>query len=219
MFLETIITIALPNTMQCDLVKVKMMLAHIISIAHTSNMSEKKNPLGPTGLTAAANIKRLREEQRLTYVELSHTLSELGRPIPTLGLSRIESGQRRVDADDLMAIASALGVAPNILLLPEGHDRTALVEVTGASGLVAIEDIFHFLEGMKTLTGGNNLEFAVRSLPEFMHIRRSADRTRKSWSEPGKTWVHRAIETDGKDVQWSVSESDESVLAREDDDD
>lgn len=216
---ETIITIAMSNTMQCDLVKVKMILAHIISMPHTSNMSEKKNPLGPTGLTVAANIKRLREEQRLTYVELSHTLSELGRPIPTLGLSRIESGQRRVDADDLMALASALGAAPNILLMPGGYDDEETTETTGSAKPVPLKSIYYFLEGMQTLDGRNSLDFAVHSLPDFMQMRRTIGRKQKSWNDPGQTWIYRAIETDGNVVQWRVTESVESVLAREDDDD
>lgn len=193
------------------------MLVHIISIVHTSAMSEKKNPLGPTGLTVSANIKRLREEQRLTYVELSRTLGELGRPIATLGLSRIESGQRRVDADDLMAIASALGVAPNLLLQPAGSDRHAPAEVTGSPELSTVENVYYFLEGMRTLNGKNGLEFAVRSLPEFLQIRRAT--RRDSWNLPGQTWIHRAIETDGVDVQWSVSESAECTIGREDEDD
>ncbi|WP_189636550.1 helix-turn-helix domain-containing protein [Rhodococcus sp. MTM3W5.2] len=180
-------------------------------------MSEKKNPLGPTGITVAENIKRLREERRLTYVELSQTLTELGRPIATLGLSRIESGQRRVDADDLMALASALGVSPNFLLQPRGRDRDTPVEVTGTREASTVENAYYFLEGVRTLNGDNNLEFAARSLPEFLHIRREA--RRDSWSTPGRTWIYRAMETDGNDVKWSVTESDESVLAREDEDD
>jgi transcriptional regulator with XRE-family HTH domain len=72
-------------------------------------------PLGPTGQRIIRNITQLRG--RVTYKELSARLTELGRPIPTLGLSRLEKGNRRVDADDLVALALALGVTPNRLLL------------------------------------------------------------------------------------------------------
>lgn len=81
-------------------------------------MAEKKNPLGPTGQQVRVNIRRYREQRRLSYRELSDRLSEAGRPIPTLGLSRIENGERRVDADDLVALAAALHVNPSALLLP-----------------------------------------------------------------------------------------------------
>lgn len=69
----------------------------------------KKNPLGPVGEQLRDNIRRLREERGFSYQRLSELLAELGRPIPTLGLSRLERGERRVDADDLVALAKALG--------------------------------------------------------------------------------------------------------------
>ncbi|MFC9766612.1 helix-turn-helix domain-containing protein [Rhodococcus jostii] len=81
-------------------------------------MAEKKNPLGPIGELAAGNVKRLREHHRLSYAELSRRLIELGRPIAPLGLSRIESGERRIDADDLVALAITLHVSPLAIILP-----------------------------------------------------------------------------------------------------
>ena len=67
---------------------------------------------------SSTNIRQLREARKLTYTELSAKLAKLGRPIPVLGLSRIEKGRRRVDADDLVALALALRVNPGALLLP-----------------------------------------------------------------------------------------------------
>ena len=75
-------------------------------------------PLGPVGRYVIENLKQLHDVRRFTYRELADRLAELGRPIPTLGLSRIEKGTRRVDADDLVALAIALGVNPSALLLP-----------------------------------------------------------------------------------------------------
>jgi hypothetical protein len=63
----------------------------------------------------------LRETQNLGYTKLASILEEMGRPIPELGLRRIESGDRRVDVDDLMALAMALGVSPVTLLMPGVH--------------------------------------------------------------------------------------------------
>jgi hypothetical protein len=91
---------------------------------------QKKNPLGPTGRTVAANIKRLRAG--MPYTELAAKLEAVGRPIPTLGLRKIESEERRVDADDLVALALALGVNPNALLLPPSRDGGHLLTVTDA---------------------------------------------------------------------------------------
>ncbi len=104
---------------------------HITSMLHTVGMTPQekvpKNPLGPTGETVRANVKRLREGQNMAYAELSRNLAGIGRPIPVLGLRRIEAGERRVDADDLLALAIVLGVHPNALLLPpvSGHDLLA----------------------------------------------------------------------------------------------
>lgn len=72
--------------------------------------------LGPIGERVAENVRALRGS--MTYRELSDRLEELGRPIPVLGLSRIESKARRVDTDDLVALAIALEVSPVRLLLP-----------------------------------------------------------------------------------------------------
>lgn len=83
-------------------------------------MTEKaqKNPLGVTGERLRINLKLLRESRGFSYRELSEKLDAVGRPIPTLGLSRIEKGERRVDADDLVALALVLGVNASALLLP-----------------------------------------------------------------------------------------------------
>ena len=45
-------------------------------------------------------------------------VESLGRSIPPLGLRRIEAGERRIDIDDLVALALALEVSPLRLLLP-----------------------------------------------------------------------------------------------------
>lgn len=87
-------------------------------IVHTSKMAERRNPLGPTGETVRANVIALRERKNLTYAQLSRKLKAAGRAIPELGLRRIEDGNRRVDVDDLMALAEALEVWPIALLMP-----------------------------------------------------------------------------------------------------
>lgn len=60
------------------------------------------------GQRLAHLVAERREAERLTYVDLSKLLAEHGRPIAVLGLRRIERGERRVDADDLVALARVL---------------------------------------------------------------------------------------------------------------
>lgn len=79
---------------------------------------EQKNPLGPTGNQVSRNIERLRTARGMSKKDLADATRRLGRAIPPLGISRIETGTRRVDADDLVALALALNVSPLTILLP-----------------------------------------------------------------------------------------------------
>lgn len=76
---------------------------------------------GPVGRRVAENVRRLREERRLSLDELAAQLAELGRPIIPSSLSKLERGMRRVDVDDLEALGRALDVIPADLLLPAGQ--------------------------------------------------------------------------------------------------
>jgi hypothetical protein len=77
----------------------------------------RKIALGVFGLAVAANVRRFRGDT--SYAELSRRLAEIGRPIPPLGLRHLEAGSRRIDVDDLVALALALDVTPIALLAPE----------------------------------------------------------------------------------------------------
>ncbi len=68
----------------------------------------------------ARNVRAVRERRRLTQQQLSARLGELGRPMLPSGIAKIEAGERRVDADDLVALAVALNCSPTRLLLPDG---------------------------------------------------------------------------------------------------
>jgi transcriptional regulator with XRE-family HTH domain len=79
-------------------------------------MGTRKVEQGRVGQLVAAEIRRRREQRGLSLQTLSGYLEVLGRPILPSGLSKIESGDRRVDVDDLVAIADALGTVPSALL-------------------------------------------------------------------------------------------------------
>lgn len=103
----------------------------------------------PTGRAVAANVRRIRDEVRgwSTY-ELSRKLAKLGRPIAPSALSKVERGERRVDVGDLMALALALRVNPNALLLPATVQGE--IEMTGASARPA-GDVWEWAEGGRPL--------------------------------------------------------------------
>lgn len=97
-----------------------------------------KNPLGKSGHVVAENIERLRTRQNLTFAALSDRLEQIERPIPTLGLRKIVAKTRRVDVDDLVGLAIALGVSPITLLLPleiEPGEPVRPGDMVGVTGL------------------------------------------------------------------------------------
>lgn len=124
-----------------------------------------KNPLGATGETVAANVERLRTEQNLTFAALSERLSRIGRPIPTLGLRKIVAETRRVDADDLAALAAALDVSPITLLMPMTADADEEVSVTGKNGQVPAQQVWDWLRAWETIDRKGRLEWFIRSWP------------------------------------------------------
>ncbi|MET9973871.1 helix-turn-helix domain-containing protein [Streptomyces microflavus] len=150
-------------------------------------MTTGRIELGPTGRAVAANVKRLREGRRLTLRALSALMREHGRPLSADALNKIENGAsteprpiRRVDADDLMALAVVLGVHPSALLLPPTardwtraqQPKPETVTITGA-GDVPARAAWEWAHGMRPLTSdperdewANWLQFSDAALPE-----------------------------------------------------
>ena len=86
-------------------------------------MGTRKVELGEVGHTVKAQVRRLREQRGLSLQALSERLQTVGRPILPSGLSKIEAGDRRVDVDDLVALAEALGTVPDDLLTPNAAPK------------------------------------------------------------------------------------------------
>lgn len=98
------------------------------------------------------NVRHLREERKHTVRTLSALLGELGRPILPSGITKIEDGSRRVDVDDLVALAVALGVNPNRLLLPARADEDQ-VQLTPSTTAPAW-DAWSWADGQAPLISG-----------------------------------------------------------------
>lgn len=122
--------------------------------------------LGPTGVAVADNIKRVRAQAGLSLRELADKLADNGHPIAHSGLSKIENKTRRVDADDLMAIAVALGVSPVALLLPAPPDPRGEVRVTGSGERRAIDVWQWVIDGKARVDS----ESRVDSLPWWLRV-------------------------------------------------
>lgn len=75
-------------------------------------------PPGPTGDRVAQNLRAIRKSRGMSTYDVARCLREIGWPIQQTGVARIETGERRVDVDDLLALAAVLGCSPARLLMP-----------------------------------------------------------------------------------------------------
>ncbi|MGW1617232.1 helix-turn-helix domain-containing protein [Streptomyces sp. NPDC002285] len=133
----------------------------------------------------ADNVRRLRTARGLSLRALSAELEKVGHPLSADALNKIENGRtpapgteepkqvRRVDVDDLMALAQALRVSPASLLLPWTETSNTPAEVTGA-GAVEARGAWEWANGQKPLTVwdegdryGELLRFRVDSTPAW----------------------------------------------------
>ncbi|MFE3220267.1 helix-turn-helix domain-containing protein [Streptomyces antimycoticus] len=114
-----------------------------------------KNPLGLSGEQVRRNVTRMREARGWDKKELARRVTELGRPMPELAIGRIEAGTRRVDVDDLVALAVALGVNVSALLLPRTDSARERCGVTGV-GDVSQEAAWDWADGQRPLVYGDD---------------------------------------------------------------
>lgn len=87
-----------------------------------ATLTEKRVPIGPYSRNIAAAVQRIRTQRRMTYTELVQKLADIGHPIPILGIRRIERFERRIDVDDLVALAAVLEVDPWSMTAPPKCD-------------------------------------------------------------------------------------------------
>lgn len=133
---------------------------------YSYRMAGVKSELGPTGRALSEVVRQRREDLGLTYAQLSRRLTKNGRDIPTLGLRRIESCQRHVDVDDLVALAVALEVAPVTLLMPARVNAGVDVRVTGHHSPVPAERLWNWLTASYPISGAV-MSFYGAALPPW----------------------------------------------------
>ncbi len=92
-------------------------------------MAKSEIEIGPTGLLVAERVRQVRDGVRhWTLAQLADRTGLAGRRLSVSALSLIETGKRRVDVDDLVALADALEVTPSYLLGEPAADTAALFE-------------------------------------------------------------------------------------------
>lgn len=134
---------------------------------------------GATAEAVSANVRRLRVDLNLGLRGLSNRLKEVGRPLTHSAVDQIEKGTRRVDVDDLVALAVALEVSPPALLMPNvdsvgPKDR---VEMTGTdpSGppvLIPALAVWEWITGQQPIVRSMDLlSFGSRAWPKWVRER------------------------------------------------
>ncbi len=132
-------------------------------------MAGKESARGPTSNTVKANITAVREAQNLNYTQVSERLATFGWTISAVGFRRIESGERRVDVDDLTAIALALGVTPITLLMPQTEAPEDQAVLTGLVDSIPSGALWGWLTAERSIviSLGELIEFYKRALPPW----------------------------------------------------
>jgi transcriptional regulator with XRE-family HTH domain len=144
---------------------------------------EQTAALGPTGLRVGRRLAELRRERGLTLSALAAELQLLKRPIILSALSKIEKGQRRVDADDLVALALALDVSPNMLILPDDDSSSDVALTPGR--MMAAAAAWQWARRDTPTVGDAGYDFYI-----------SAAHADKHWSE----WIAWQLEEAGYQV-------------------
>jgi transcriptional regulator with XRE-family HTH domain len=156
---------------------------------HATSKGLTKNPLEESGRAVAENVDRLRNQQNLTFAALAKRLEEIGRPIPTLGLRKIIAHTRRVDVDDLVALAVALGVAPATLLMPDVETAKDEVVVTGHPDPVSAGRAWSWFARARPISKEISLtNFIANAWPSW-RVRESLDEL----MEGAQTWEEQRL--------------------------
>ena len=151
-----------------------------ISMDSMQIMTTGRIQLGHNGQAVAANVKRLRKARGMSLRALSEALSDAGRNLSQDAINKIENGARpeakqvrRVDVDDLIALAVVLGVSPAALYLPFTSSADVPVEVTGG-GTVSAQDAWEWANGQRPLKAALDddqtavLEHLLYSVPAWL---------------------------------------------------
>ncbi|MDJ0311674.1 helix-turn-helix transcriptional regulator [Arthrobacter sp. H35-D1] len=153
-------------------------------------MAGQKMELGPTGRTVAENMKRVRVDRGLNYADLSRSVTERGRTISPLAIRRMEEGGRRIDVDDLMALAIALGVNPSALLLPHYiGDEDYSDEVTAMPEGTTAADIWAWGDGWQALPHERSNALVIDE--DATDMERGRQAYRKYAAEQGQGFLDR----------------------------
>lgn len=175
-------------------------------------MTTGRIELGASGRAVAANVRRLRKARGWSLRALSEALAEVGRGLSQDAINKIENGAeegttrqiRRVDTDDLVALAVVFGVSPAALLVPFTQWPFDSVSVTGAGEIPAVA-AWEWANGKHRLTyeadrrrETQDKEYELHGQPEWCHpggavlptgeVLREGETIVLEWDETGRPY-------------------------------
>lgn len=112
---------------------------NVLCMTDEDAKEKRGNPLGASTAVCSANVERIRTEQQMSLDQLSERLKHHGWPLSKTSLSKLLRGTRRIDVDDLTALAYALNVSVCELLTPSGLNAVLPVEKPLTGLLAGIE--------------------------------------------------------------------------------
>lgn len=98
---------------------------------------QRGSDIDSTGRAVASQLRRVRESRGLDLRSLAERLRVNGRYISASALSKIENEARRVDVDDLLALAVALDASPLSLLIDGDELPTTMPSDVTSSEVLA----------------------------------------------------------------------------------
>lgn len=79
---------------------------------------KQADAIGPDGIAVLTKVRMLRRKRGLSLRRMAEETQKLRRTLTADALNKIELGVRRIDIDDLFALAEALNVTAAQLLEP-----------------------------------------------------------------------------------------------------
>ncbi|MEO9009896.1 MAG: helix-turn-helix transcriptional regulator [Nakamurella sp.] len=113
------------------------------------------NPAGITHQHVATNLRAARQAIGMDVRTAARLTTEAGRKLSPSGISKIENGDRRVDVDDITALAYVLRTTPAALLTPPAE----AVTLTGVPESFLPEEIRAWVAGSVKLTTGDLVRY------------------------------------------------------------
>lgn len=106
------------------------------------------NPAGITHEHVAANLRAARQAIGMDVRTAARLMTDAGRKLSASGISKIENGDRRVDVDDLTALAYVFRTTPAAILTPPAD----AVTLTGVPESYLPEEVQAWIAGTVKLT-------------------------------------------------------------------